>query len=198
MKQLNSEQIKQIDNYKTLLRKWNKKINLVSSKSELNLDEHVEDCLNVVEHIKKSNRVLDLGSGAGFPGIPIKIVLPEIELVMIDSVRKKVSFVSEAIRALDLKCTKTIWGRVEDDDVINSLGKFDVVISRATWKLDEYIGLAEKYCSQNGIIVAMKAKSLELELKNAQKVMHSLGISMWKRYDYKVCNKLRSLVIFKK
>ena len=98
------EVINRFQEFCSLLRKWNEKINLTSEKSALSiLEKHVFDSLQYLRWLKSTHKVLDIGSGAGFPGIPIKILYPDLDLTLMDSQRKRCSFLREAIRSLKLR-----------------------------------------------------------------------------------------------
>ena len=186
---------KTFQEYKNLIQKWNKNINLVGDDSDESIYFHIDDCLALIPYIENGARVLDLGSGAGFPGIPVFIERPDIELVMVDAKRKRVSFINEVIRKLELKNAKAIWGRIEDQA---NLGQFDVIVSKAVWKLSDYVEKAHLFMKPTGKIIAMKSNQLELEEKNVEKVINTLGISLWKKVAYELMGKKRTLFIYNK
>ena len=124
------------DVYVELLQKWNEKYNLTSITDPDNIKtDHFDDSLAPLPLLEDSKRLVDLGTGAGFPGIPLKMARPELEVVLIDAKRKKVSFCNEVIRTLGLQDIEAIQGRAEDPYLYRSLGLFDAVISRATWPI---------------------------------------------------------------
>ena len=186
------------EKYVEIIQKWNKKINLTSNDSIEEIKNHINDSLSLTEFIEDGSRVLDMGSGAGFPGIPIKIQNLTLDITFLDSRRKRASFLDEVIRMLSLENTFAIWGRVEDQEVINKLGFFDCIITRATWKLDEYLQYANLYSRKDAKIIAMKSNQLELQYKSVEEVMHTLGITLWKTKKYKIGNKERFVFVFRK
>lgn len=112
--QISDEMIDRFLEFGTILEKWNHKINLTSEKDALSIFErHVFDSLQYLRWLDPSHKTLDIGSGAGFPGIPIKIIHPDLELTLLDSQRKRCSFLRETIRSLKLKRVEVAEGRVE-------------------------------------------------------------------------------------
>ena len=109
---------------------------------------------------------MDIGSGAGFPGIPLKIIQPTLEMTLIDSVRKKVDFQRHIIRTLGLKGTETIHGRVQDKGILQSLGgRFDIILSRAFSDLQTLLILSFPFLKEGGRVVAMKGELESNEIR---------------------------------
>lgn len=174
-----------IREYFKLLSAWNGKVSLVSCKSEENfVNLHVNDALRLVPHIRNARRVLDLGAGAGIPGIVLKIAQPKLSIVLVDSTRKKVSFCSEIIRKLELEGIEAVWGRAEDKKIIESLGKFDAVVSRATWKVGDFLKVAEPYLSNYSKAFAMKGPSWESELNSKSGKIDTIGFQLKTKHSY--------------
>ena len=140
------------------LMKWNQKINLTAIRTEKDIiTKHFLDSLSVHPYLPKACSLLDLGSGAGFPGIPLKIADPTIEVALIDSVRKKVDFERHAIRSLGLKGIEAIHGRVEGEKILKRWeGRFDRVVSRAFADLRAFLRLSDPFLKKGGIALAMK------------------------------------------
>jgi 16S rRNA (guanine527-N7)-methyltransferase len=143
--------------FKELL-KWNQKINLTAIQTEKGIVlKHFLDSLSVFPYLLKPCSVLDIGSGAGFPGIPLKIIQPALEMTLIDSVRKKVDFQRHIIRALGLKGIEAIHGRVQDKGILQSFGeRFDIIISRAFSDLRTFLILSSPFLKGGGLVIAMK------------------------------------------
>jgi 16S rRNA (guanine527-N7)-methyltransferase len=150
------------------LLKWNQKINLTAIRSEKGIVlKHFLDSLTAYSHLSKPSSLLDIGSGAGFPGIPLKMVEPSLEITLIDSVRKKVDFQKHIIRTLGLKGIEAIHGRVQDKEIIQSFGeRFDTVISRAFSDLQTLLILSFPFLKKGGVVLAMKGerKGEEIQL----------------------------------
>jgi 16S rRNA (guanine527-N7)-methyltransferase len=152
------------------LKAWNRKINLTSIENDREIIlRHFLDSLIPYPYIKGSKRLLDIGSGAGFPGIPIKIHDPSISVTLVDSVEKKVHFMKHIIRTLGLTGIEAVWGRVEDRSMIDRYsGAFDCVISRAFSELKDYLRLSLPYLAPGGTIIAIKGPAYEKELKEVE------------------------------
>ena len=113
--ELSEKQLKQFYDYMNILIEWNKVMNLtnITEPSEI-IQKHFIDSLTVLKHIKEDDSIIDVGTGAGFPGIPIKIVYPKTKVTLLDSLNKRVKFLNEVISELELKDIKTIHGRAEE------------------------------------------------------------------------------------
>ena len=145
------------------LLKWNRKFNITSiiDPGEM-ATKHFIDSLAIVSHIPepqilKNGSVLDIGSGGGFPGFPLKVVRPDLNVVMADASRKRVSFLNALVRLSGLDSVSAVHARAEDlAKDPDFAGKFDVVTSRAFTALDRFVQLARPFLSPTGIILAMK------------------------------------------
>jgi len=157
---LDEKAIQAFETYLKELLKWNQKINLTAIRSEKGiLLKHFLDSLSVHPYLPKHSSILDIGSGAGFPGIPLRIVQPTLEITLIDSTRKKVDFQRHIIRMLGLKKTEAIHGRVEDRGILQSLrGRFDITLSRAFSNLRTFLFLSYPFLKQKGTVIAMKGE----------------------------------------
>jgi 16S rRNA (guanine527-N7)-methyltransferase len=198
---LDEKRVEAFDLYVRELLKWNQKINLTGIRTEKGITiKHFLDSFSVYPHLPLSSSLLDIGSGAGFPGIPLKIVQPFFRVTLIDSVRKKVDFQRHIIRMLRLKEIEVIHGRIQDKEFLERMGeRFDIVISRAFSDLQTLLVLSFPFLKKGGMILAMKGEMTSEETRlldevernryRLQKVVHlSLPFS-----DFK-----RSLLLFKK
>jgi len=149
------------------LQAWNKKINLTSITDEKNIIiKHFLDSLTSVRFLAGVDTLLDIGSGGGFPGLPLKIAMPSLKITLMDSVEKKVHFIRHMIRALDLKGADAISGRIESPELIYRLsGAFDCVTSRAFAELEAFVSLGAPYVRPGGILLAMKGPAVEEEIR---------------------------------
>lgn len=139
--------------YLTLLEKWNKVHNLTAVRDPGEMVTlHLLDSLSVLPHIK-NGRLLDVGSGAGLPGIPLAIVRPDLQVTVMDSNHKKASFMRQAKAVLGINNLEVVCGRVEG---FRPEHKFDMVISRAFSDLAEFMRLTSHLCAENGVWLAMK------------------------------------------
>jgi 16S rRNA (guanine527-N7)-methyltransferase len=164
---LDGKEIESFELYLKELLKWNQKVNLTGIRTEKGIVlKHFLDSLSVCPHLPSISSLLDIGSGAGFPGIPLKIVLPSLEITLIDSIRKKVDFQRHIIRMLGLKGMEAIHGRVQDKEILHSMGgRFDLVISRAFTDLQNLLLLSFPFVKKGGIVLAMKGELDNKEIR---------------------------------
>ncbi len=135
---------------------------------------HFLDCAALLKAIDlQGKRILDVGSGAGFPGVPLRILQPDIQLTTIDSVRKKVDFVAEACRKLGLSDVNCLWGRVEELPSLR--GSFDVAVSRAGAELAVLAELSLPEVKVGGCFLAMKGPQCDEEVARASFAIRALG-----------------------
>jgi 16S rRNA (guanine527-N7)-methyltransferase len=164
---LDGEAVEAFEVYLKEILKWNQKINLTAIRSEKGIVlKHFLDSLSVVPYLPKYSSVLDIGSGAGFPGIPLKIIEPTLEMTLIDSVRKKIDFQRHIIRMLGLKGIGAIHGRVQDKEILQGLGgRFDITLSRAFSELRTLLVLSFPLLKEGGLVIAMKGDVESDELR---------------------------------
>jgi 16S rRNA (guanine527-N7)-methyltransferase len=157
---LDDKAIQAFEIYLKELLKWNQKINLTAIRSEKGIVlKHFLDSLSVYPYLPEHSFILDIGSGAGFPGIPLKIIQPSFEVTLIDSIRKKVDFQRHIIRMLGLRGTEAIHGRVQDKAILQDLGgRFDIILSRALSDLQTFLALSFPFLKQEGTVIAMKGE----------------------------------------
>ena len=142
--------------YKELLMKWNNSFNLTSVKNTEIVTHHFLDCLAVIPFIK-SSRLLDVGTGAGLPGIVIAIVNPDIKVSLIDKVGKKITFIKRISAELEIKNIETYHDRVE---LLNSEEKYDGIISRAFSNMEVFIKSTKHLIKSRGVWYGMKSKKI--------------------------------------
>jgi 16S rRNA (guanine527-N7)-methyltransferase len=141
------------------LLRWNARVNLTAVTEPLEvLEKHFVDSLAILPEVRDASELLDLGAGAGFPGIPLKIALPALNATLVDSVGKKVAFMKTAIAGLGLKGTKAVHARVAGSPEREGLGRAEVVVSRALMDVGRWIPLAEKYVGAGGRVIAMMGR----------------------------------------
>lgn len=170
--ELSNIQLEQFDIYQRELLLWNAKTNLISEKSAKDIiNRHFLDSLTALQFIDSQRaRIIDIGSGAGFPGIPLKIARPDLQLYLMESNRKKVSFLKHIIRQLTLAETVVLHERAENL-IKNNKWKdfFDVVISRASFKLPEFLSLGAFFLAPQGTLIALKGRDVDSEFSTCVK-----------------------------
>lgn len=158
---ITNKQLIKLEKFYHLMIEWNKKINLtrITEEKEVYL-KHFYDSLtlNKVIDLKNIKTLCDIGTGAGFPGIVLKIIFPNIKITLIDSLQKRVNYLNEIIKELELENIEAIHTRGEDYQ-----GKFEVVTSRAVANIEKLVNYTMHLVSKNGVFIAMKG-NLESEL----------------------------------
>ncbi|MCX7981875.1 MAG: 16S rRNA (guanine(527)-N(7))-methyltransferase RsmG [Syntrophales bacterium] len=191
----------QLLKYWSLIDLWNKAINLVSVKDRMDFFfSHILDSLAPLPFFPSHDTsLLDLGTGAGLPGIPIKILRPNFKLTLIEASRRRTSFLREVIRQLQLKNVTLINDRVEHvikkEELI-----FDNIITRATWKLFPYLSIADPLLAPGGLAVALKGQIPPDEWSEAMKFIENKRYSLITDYSYflPTSRRKRRVLIFKK
>jgi len=165
--------------YYDLLIEWNKVMNLtaITEFEEVMSKHFVDSCaLGKAVALDGKKRLLDVGTGAGFPGIPLKIIYPELEVVLLDSLNKRVKFLNEVIERLGLTGITAIHGRAEDIAKQKEYrGSFDLVVSRAVANLSSLSEYCLPFVKTGGLFVPYKSGNVDLELSEAEKAIKVLG-----------------------
>ena len=183
---LNNQQLSQFAIYKNELLDWNARTNLISESSTGEIiTRHFLDSLTGLPFITKPQAlIIDLGSGAGFPGLPLKIARPDLQIYLLEANRKKVSFLKHVIRVLQLETTNVLHDRVENILKTNLWKeKFDILVSRATFKMDELMTLGDFFLAPAGQLIAWKGPNVEQELSQCLKSPHLHKISQLIQHD---------------
>ena len=199
---LNKEQYDQFYAYMLLLIEWNEKINLtaITEPQEIIL-KHFVDSLTIAKYIEEGKTIIDMGTGAGFPGIPLKIYRNDVKVVLADSLNKRIKFLNEVIEKLQLKNIETIHCRAEE------LGKnkeyrekFDYATSRAVANLSTLSEYLLPFVKLNGSGIFMKTMEIDEELENAKKAIKILGgrIEKVDKFEIPESDLGRSIIIVKK
>lgn len=200
---LSEKELASFATYQRELLHWNKKINLVSVKSDLDIPiKHFLDSLTLVPFIQATRgQVLDIGSGAGFPGIPLKIAIDALNISLLESSRKKASFLKHIIRSLHLTDITVIHNRAEylmEDETYR--GSFSIIISRATLKLPQFFRMGAYFLAPKGVLLAMKSKRVEEEFTEADNISQNLGFQYVARHDITlpVTGDFRTIIMYEK
>jgi len=176
---LDGRQLDALDAFTRLLLEWNAKFNLtrVTDPAEIAV-KHYLDSLSLlpVVQIKPGSAVIDVGAGAGFPGVPLKIARPDLRMTMLDSVGKKLAFLEAVVRELHLTDVELIHSRAEDLGRAKSYREqFDLAVSRAVARLNVLAELCMPFCRVSGRFVAHKGPEADEEINEAGKAIGVLG-----------------------
>jgi len=159
--------------YLAELKKWNKTYNLTSLKTDRDIViKHFIDSLLYIKAIPQHTAsIADIGSGAGFPGIPLKIIMPETEVTLIEPVKKKSAFLRHMVRTLKLKKIRVLEQRVED--IAGEYEKpYDIIVSRATFSIREFLDMSAAHCSQTSRLIVSKGPKVFEELNDLETHPH--------------------------
>lgn len=174
---LSEEQYKKFYNYMNLLIEWNKKINLTAIiEPEEIILKHFIDSLIASKYINLNNKIADIGTGAGFPGIPLKILNQDNEMILIDSLNKRINFLNEVIKANNLYNIQAVHARAEEiGHNKNFREKYDIVISRAVGRLNVLLEYMMPLVKVGGKCVCLKGPNVYDEIEEAKNAIKVLG-----------------------
>lgn len=207
---INRDQAQQLAFHAALMLKWNRTTNLTAITDAMEVAvKHFLDSIITSPLISSGATVLDVGSGAGFPGIPLKIVIPSLQVTLIDASRKKISFLKHAIRALNFKNIEAHHVRAEDFAKKHAAAnRFDVITSRALSSIKDFVLMAAPLLAKDGAIIALKGPDVRQEIEVLQRqtdtpagllrignVQYFLKVET---YTLPYLESQRSIIIFKK
>ena len=199
---LREEQIKKFYTYMNLLLEWNEKMNLtaITEPNEVIL-KHFIDSLTISKYIEDDSTVIDMGTGAGFPGIPLKIVREDINITLVDSLNKRIKFLDEVIDKLDLQNIETVHARAEEfGRGVKYREKFDYATSRAVANLSILAEYLIPLVKIKGKVISMKGSTVDEEIENSRKAINVLGgkISGIDEFDLPDSDIKRNIIIIEK
>ncbi len=178
---------------------YNEKVNLtaITEKNQV-FAKHFLDSILPIDEIKQNASLIDVGTGAGFPSLPIKIVRPDVDLTMVDSLNKRINFLNELTQKLNIN-TKNIHARAEDFALKNR-DKYDVAVARAVARLNTLIEYLLPVVKIGGIVLAYKATNCEEEINEAKNAIKILGGEYVKTLHYVLPNNQgeRNIVVIRK
>jgi 16S rRNA (guanine527-N7)-methyltransferase len=197
---LSEDQLTRLDLFAEELKKWSKKINITAITDDEGIAvKHFVDSLSLLKVVQGPGRMLDIGSGAGFPCIPVKVVVPELEIVSVDAVVKKISFQKQAVRLLNLvQFTAT---HVRAETLAETYPEyFDWVVSRAFSDIPSFVAMALPVLKSDGRIVAMKGRNAAEEIAAAEAALDEMGtkVDSVQNFPLPGAGDARSLVIIVK
>ncbi len=200
--ELSESKIRQFFTYMELLIEWNKKINLTAIVEMTDIiDKHFVDSLTISQYLKENSRVIDVGTGAGFPGIPLKIARDDLQIDLLDSLNKRVNFLNEVINELQLKNINAIHSRAEDEGIKSEKReKYDIAVSRAVANLPVLLEYLLPFVKLNGTCVCMKGANIEEEVKSSKNALKELGgeIEAIHKFNLPGTDATRNIIIVKK
>jgi 16S rRNA (guanine527-N7)-methyltransferase len=182
------------------LKKWGRKINLTAIKDDEEIAvKHFLDSLTLLKLVGAKGHLLDIGSGGGFPAIPLKIVRHELHVVSVDAVEKKIIFQRQAARLLGLHNFEALHARAEEL-AAHHAGKFDWVVSRAFTDIPTFARIALTLIKNEGWIIAMKGRGGREEAVAAKSALHELGVEVGDVIEFRlpVSGDARSLIVMRR
>ncbi len=199
---LTEKQIEQFLKYYEILVETNKVMNLTAiTEFDEVIEKHFLDSLSLVRvfDLNRNVKILDLGTGAGFPGIPLKITFPEIDIVLADSLNKRVKFLNEVVETLQLKQVETVHGRAEELAKNKKYREqFNLCTSRAVANLSSLSEYCIPFVKEGGRFISYKSGEIEEEVDQAKRAIHVLGGKLDQVYKFDLHEQKRSFVIIEK
>jgi 16S rRNA (guanine527-N7)-methyltransferase len=200
----NNEMLENLKKYRELLVEWNKVMNLTGIEDEREVYiKHFLDSISAVKngYIKDGMSLIDVGTGAGFPGMPLKICLKNLEVTLLDSLNKRITFLQEVAKNVGINDIKYIHGRAEDfgkDDQYRE--QYDIATARAVAGLPVLMEFCVPFVKVGGYFVCLKGPNANLELEESKAAMQTLGVEFIEKInvDLPDTNLNHNILVFKK
>lgn len=188
--QYDEKTLRKFETYMQMVLEWNQKVNLTSITNESEfVVKHFVDSIACVEHpaLSGAKKIIDIGTGAGFPGIPLALIYPNIEFVLMDSVNKKLIIVKEILTKLGLENVRLVHGRAEDlAHKKEHREQYDICVSRAVAKLQILSEYCLPFVKTGGYFIAYKGLEIEQEIQDSLKAIAVLGGQIERIAPYKI------------
>lgn len=180
------EQVKKLETYKDLLLEWNEKMNLTAITDEYEIIiKHFVDCLECTKMIKDEKNIIDVGTGAGFPGMVLAIYYDNIEFTLLDALNKRLIFLQDVVEKLNLKNVKIVHGRAEEvarkDDFKE---QYDASVSRAVAQLPVLLEYTSPFVKVGGKCIVMKGDNVDDEIKLSYNALNTLKLKIVDKLNY--------------
>ncbi len=200
--QLTDDKLILFEKYYNFLVEYNQKVNLtaITQKDDV-IIKHFLDSIVLLNFfkLKKDGRLIDIGTGAGFPGVPLKIVQPDLDITLLDARNKKIEFLNQLLNLLNLSGVAVHASAQELVKKQGFLQNFDVVVSRAALNITNFVKFSAGFLKPNGIMVAYKGFDIEEELKAAELTLKKAKLLVYALHKFELPNQnKRSLLLLKK
>lgn len=199
---ISEDELDKLYKYKNLVIEWNEKINLTAITDDIEfIIKHFIDSFTINKYIESQKTIIDIGTGAGFPGIPLKILNKENNIVLFDSLNKRLKVLEDIIEKIELEKVETLHGRAEETFKSKKYReKYDIAVSRAVASLNVLVELMLPAVKIGGICICMKGNNAEEEILQAQKAIRELGgdIIKTEKIILPKLNLERNIIIIKK
>lgn len=198
------KQVEKFETYKNMIQEWNKKINITSITEDKDIYmKHFVDSIIVKNYfdMESVDNMIDVGTGGGFPGIPLKIVNEKMDVTLLDSLNKRMIFLGQVVKSLDLENVSLIHGRAEDFGVNEEYReKYDLSISRAVAPLNILSEYCIPFVKVGGCFISMKSGDVEKEIEDSEKALEILGGRIRETIKYQLpgTDISRSIIIIEK
>ncbi len=199
---ISNEQAEKFYLYTNMLLEWNEKINLtaITEQNEI-IQKHFIDSLTINKYVNEKAKIIDVGTGAGFPGIPLKIVRDDINVTLLDALNKRINFLNEIIEQNELTNIETIHARAEEAGKNKALREcFDIATSRAVAPLNVLVEYLLPLVKIGGKCICMKGSNAKEEIENSRKAISILGGKIEKIEELELPNSdiKRTIIVIKK